>query len=93
LLAVWKRSGKTREILCREQGVGKESLRRWTKRLRGTDPKVPLVQITGVASVAAKAVPIHLRVLVSGEVQILGEFSEELLRRVLRVMREAVDVS
>ena len=34
-----------------------------------------------------------VRVLASGDVELRGEFSDELLRQVLRVMREVVHVS
>lgn len=93
VVSAWKQSGKTRELWCRENDVGKESLRRWTKRLRGMDIDVSMVQVMGSAAVATKYSPIRLLILASGEVELLGEFSEELLRRVLRVVREAVDVS
>jgi hypothetical protein len=57
------------------------------------DIDVSMVQVMGSAAVATKYSPIRLLILASGEVELLGEFSEELLRRVLRVVREAVDVS
>ncbi len=92
LVVAWKQSGKTRENWCREQGVGKESLRRWTKRLRGTEPSAALVEIQrGVASVGTHSA-LHLRIRVNGDVELLGEFSEEILRRVLRVVREVAHV-
>jgi hypothetical protein len=93
LISAWKQSGETREMWCHENGVGMESLRRWTKRLRRADSAVPFVQIEKSISVSAKSVPIQLRILASGDVELQGEFSEELLRRVLRVAREAADVS
>ena len=93
LVAAWKQSGKTRELWCREQGVGKESLRRWTKRLRGTDTSPSLVEIKGGVSVVEKYPALHLRIRVNGDVELIGEFSEEILRRVLYVAREAAHVS
>ena len=45
LVSAWKASGKTRRDWCKEQGLSTESLRRWTKRLRGTESKVSLVEI------------------------------------------------
>jgi hypothetical protein len=93
LVSAWKQSGKTRDHWCRENGVGKESLRRWTKRLRGTSADVSMVEIKGVVPVAAKSAPMHLRIFACGDVELLGEFSEDLFRQVLRVAREAVCVS
>ena len=92
LVAAWKQSGKTRDVWCREQGVGRESLRRWTKRLRRTEANTPLVQIGKDVSAAAQ-VPMQLRVLANGDVELVGAFSEEVLRRVLRLAREAAHVS
>ena len=93
LISTWKQSAKTAELWCREQGVGKESLRRWSKRLRETDKDVSFVEIERSAAVHAEATPTHLRVLANGDVELHGEFNAELLRRVLRVVKEAVDVS
>jgi hypothetical protein len=93
LVSVWKQSGKPPELWCRENGVGKESLRRWTKRLRGTDKDVAFVQIEKAVPVAVKSAPMRLRILARGEVELVGEFDDELLRRVLRAARESVDVS
>jgi hypothetical protein len=93
LVEEWRASGKTRDVWCREQGVGRESLRRWTKRLRATDVDPQLVELhrNSIGQRAPKAG--HLRILASGDVELFGEISDELLRRVLRVVREAVHVS
>ena len=93
LVAAWKQSGKTREQWCREQGVGKESLRRWTKRLRGRETSAAFVEIKGGVPVVDKCPALHLRIRVNGDVELIGEFSEEILRGVLRVAREAAHVS
>jgi hypothetical protein len=93
LVTEWKQSGKTRHQWCREQGVGKESLRRWTKRLRGTDESAAFVQIKEGVSVGEKCAALHLRIRVNGDVELIGEFSEKILRGVLRVAREAAHVS
>jgi hypothetical protein len=92
LVCAWKQSGKTAELWCREQGVGRESLRRWSKRVRGTDKDVSFVEVQRSRVVDLEAAAIRFRILASGEVEILGEFDDELLRRVLRVVREAVHV-
>ncbi len=89
LLWAWKRSGKTREVWCREQGIGRESLRRWTKRLRRAEMNAPLVEISNSVSAAAKSPAVRLRILVNGAVELIGEFSEDILRRVVRLAREA----
>jgi len=93
LVSAWKQSGKTAELWCRENGVGRESLRRWSKRLRGTDKNVSFVEIKRSTAVHPKVTTTLLRVLASGEVELLGEFNDELLRRVLCVVREAARVS
>ena len=92
LLTAWKQSGKTREVWCREQGVSRESLRRWTKRLNRSDTNAPLVEVGTGSSVVAQLPAMHLRIRPNGDVELLGEFNEELLRRVLRVAREASHV-
>jgi hypothetical protein len=63
------------------------------KRLRGTDTDASFVQIERAVPVAANSAPMHLRILASGDVELPGEFSEEVLRQVLRVAREAAHVS
>jgi hypothetical protein len=88
LVTAWKQNGKARELWCREQGVGKESLRRWTKRLRGTDTSAAFVQIKGGVSVVDTYQPLHLRIRANGDVGLIGAFSEEILRRVLHVARD-----
>jgi hypothetical protein len=93
LVSAWKQRGVPREMWCRENGVGKESHRRWTKRLLGTDNDMAFVQIEKAVPVAAKSAMMRLRILASGEVELIGKFDDELLRRVLRVAREGVDVS
>ena len=46
----WRSSGKTRDVWCREQGIGRESLRRWSKRLRATDNDRVLIELRRDAS-------------------------------------------
>ncbi len=92
LIAAWKQSGKTRVIWCREQGIGRESLRRWVKRLRKTELNAPLVQIDSRVSAATQSSPLRLRILANGDVELVGELSEEILRRVLRLTRETAHV-
>ena len=92
LVEGWRSSGKTRDEWCREQGVGRESLRRWTKRLRRTDTEPGLVELRRDAVGLQKSITAHVRIMASGDIELLGEFSDEVLRRVLRIAREAVDV-
>jgi len=92
MVSAWKDSGKTREIWCREQGVGYESLRRWTKRLRRAEIGAPLVEICNGVSAATTSPALRLRILTNGEVELVGEFSEDILRRVLRLARESAHV-
>jgi len=88
LLAAWRSSGKTRETWCREQGLSKESLRRWDKRLRGMQADGSLVRLSHESLPQPVDPPAWLRVLPNGQVEILGPLHEEVLRRVLRVIRE-----
>ena len=92
LLAAWRQSGKTREAWCREQGVSKESLRRWTKRLNRSETNPSLVELRTSASEVASLPALRLCIRPNGEVELLSEFDEEILRRVLRVAREASHV-
>jgi hypothetical protein len=88
LLAAWQCSGKTRETWCREQDLSKESLRRWGKRLRGVQSDGSLVRLSREAPAQPIDPPAWLRVLPDGQVEILGPLQDEVLRRVLRVVRE-----
>ena len=88
----WRASGKTRDIWCREQGIGRESLRRWTKRLRRTDAEPVLVELRRDAVSPQKPMTAHVRIMAKGDIDLIGEFSDEVLRRVLSIVREAVDV-
>ena len=92
LLTAWKQSGKTRELWCREHGVSKESLRRWTKRLNRSDANASLVEVGTVPSVAGALPALRLCIRSNGDVELVGEFDEDILRRVLRVAREASHV-
>ncbi len=92
LLTTWKQSGKTREVWCREQGVSTESLRRWTKRLNRTDTNASLVELRTAGSEVASLPALRLCIRPNGDVELLSEFDEEILRRVLRVAREASHV-
>jgi hypothetical protein len=92
LIAAWRSSGKTRKAWCEEQGIAYESLRRWVKRLRGSDHRVPLVEICKASHAVDAAGQARVRIGKDGDVELYGNVSEELLRRVLRVMRETADV-
>ncbi len=92
LLDAWRCSGKTREVWCREQGLSKESLRRWGKRLRGVQTDGSMVRLSHEVTPQPVDPPAWLRVLPDGQVEILGPLNEEVLRRVLRVVREQLHV-
>ena len=92
LVEAWRQSGKTRKVWCHEHGVSEESLRRWGKRLRRMEIDAPLVQIDSRIFAAAHSSPMRLRVATNGEVELAGEFSEDILRRVIRLAREAAHV-
>lgn len=93
LVAAWRASGQTRDAWCREQGVGFESLRRWIKRIGGTNSDAPVVELTRALRAPSAIGTVRLRITPRGEVELLGEFSEELLRGVLCVIRESTCVS
>jgi hypothetical protein len=92
LLSAWRASGKTRETWCHEQGLSKESLRRWGKRLRAGQPDGALVRLAREPQPRPVDPPAWLRVLPDGQVEILGPLHEEVLRRVLHVVREQAHV-
>ena len=60
LVSAWKQSGKPAELWYREQGVGRESLRRWSKRIWGTDKDASCVEIEAAVPVAVKSTPMQL---------------------------------
>jgi len=92
LVNAWKNSGKTRELWCRELGVGRESLRRWTKRLRHSVADAPMVEVSRRPLVAATSASIRVRITREGEVELLGVFTQEVLAILLRAMRESCSV-
>ncbi len=92
LLDAWRASGKTREAWCRDQGLSKESLRRWGKRLRAVQSDGSLVRLSRESQPRPVDPPAWLRVLPDGQVEILGRLHEEVLRRVLHVVREQAHV-
>jgi hypothetical protein len=93
LVAAWKASDKTRRDWCKEQGLSTESLRRWTKRLRGTESKVSLVEIDHEGNHGAAIGQTFIRITRDGDVELSGSIEEGILRSVLRVMRETARVS
>ena len=48
----------------------------------------PLVQIDKRVCVAAQSPLVRLRIVANGDVELVGEFSEKVLRRVIRLARE-----
>ena len=93
LVSAWKASGKTRRDWCAQQGLSTESLRRWTKRLRGTESKVSLVEIDHRGNHGAAIGQTFIRITRDGDVELSGNLNEGILRSVLRVMRETARVS
>jgi hypothetical protein len=92
LITAWRASGKTRKTWCQEQGLAYESLRRWAKRLRSSADKLPFVEICKASQALSPSEPAHIRVGEDGVIELYGNVSEELLRKVLRVTRETADV-
>jgi hypothetical protein len=92
LITAWRASGKTRKTWCQEQGLAYESLRRWTKRLRNSSDKLHFVEIGKGPEIRSPSDPTRIRVGEDGVIELYGNVSEELLRKVLRVMRETADV-
>ncbi len=93
LVSAWKVSGKTRRVWCREQGLSVESLRRWTKRFHGSKSTVSLVEISHQNESSSATVSACIRITRDGDIELSGHFGEELLRTVLRVVREPAHVS
>jgi hypothetical protein len=92
LVNAWKNSGKTRETWCHEQGLSRESLRRWTKRVRHSLADAPLVEVPRRPSVARSGPSMQVRITREGEVELVGDFTEELLAILLRAMRQSCGV-
>lgn len=92
LITAWRSSGKTRKAWCQEQGIPYESLRRWVKRLRGSADGLSFVGIRDTSQALDAAEQARVRVSRDGDIELYGNIGEELLRRVLRVMRETADV-
>jgi hypothetical protein len=92
LIAAWRSSGRTRKAWCQEQGIAYESLRRWVKRLRGSADRLPFVEISKASQALDTTEQARLRVGKDGDIELYGNVSGELLRRVLRVMRETAYV-
>lgn len=93
LVSAWKASGKTRRVWCQEQGLSVESLRRWTKRSHGTNSTVSLVEISHQTESTSATAPACIRITRDGDIELAGHIGEELLRTVLRVVREYARVS
>jgi hypothetical protein len=93
LVSAWKASGKTRRDWCTQQGLSTESLRRWTKRLRGIESKVSLVEIDHRGNHDAAMGGTCIRITRDGDIELSGNLNEGILRSVLRVMRETARVS
>jgi len=92
LLAAWRASGKTQAVWCQQQGLSKESLRRWIKRLRAQGAEHALVHLRREPVADSVEASSWIRVRRNGEVDLLGPFREEVLRGVLRVVSEQADV-
>jgi hypothetical protein len=94
LVSAWKASEKTRRLWCKEQGLSCESLRRWTKRLRSnTEENVSFVEIAHRPPLVGMESTTRVQVNPDGQVELSGAITEELLRCVLRLVREAAHVS
>lgn len=92
LISAWRSSGKTRKAWCQEQGIAYESLRRWVKRVRGSTERLPFVEISKTTQALSASEQARVRISRDGEIELYGNISEEILRRVLRAMRETADV-
>jgi hypothetical protein len=94
LVDEWKASGQSRRQWCAEHGLSTESLRQWTKRLRGTSANVSLVEISRQPQNPSftERWPLQVRISPRGEVELRGEFTEGLLCQVLRVAKEPTHV-
>jgi len=88
LVAAWRASGKSSFVWCKEQGISRESLRRWKKRLGRSTAEPSLIQIPRVPVSRG----IRVRITREGEVEFSGAVTEEFIRLLLGVMREPVRV-
>jgi hypothetical protein len=92
LVEAWRASGMTRHAWCDEHDIAYESLRRWSKRLRSAPVDAQFVEIDLQSQKLDSSRGAWAKVHRDGEVELYGEPSEELLRTVLTVIREAADV-
>jgi len=88
LVAAWRASGKSSFVWCKEQGISRESLRRWKKRLGRSTAEPSLVQIPRMAATPE----VRVRITREGEVEFTGAVSAEFIRMLLDVVREPVRV-
>jgi len=92
LISAWRASGKSCRAWSKEQGLSFESLRRWAKRLGGSEDISSVVELRREVPTSKSVDDAYLKVKQDGEVELWGVVSEELLRLVLRVVRETPHV-
>jgi hypothetical protein len=88
LVEGWRASGKSSSAWCDEQGIGRESLRRWKKRLGARPKEAALVQVP----LSAMARGVRLRITREGEVEFVGVLTAELIGLVVEALRERARV-
>jgi hypothetical protein len=92
LVAAWKSSGKTKESWARENGVSFESLRRWSKRLRHTAESPAVVELSRKPILRTTEATTRVTITRDGELELSGAISEEILRTLIRLLREPAGV-
>jgi hypothetical protein len=84
LVAAWRANGKSSFAWCEEQGISRESLRRWKKRLGRSTAEPSLVQIPRMPFSPG----VRVKLTREGELEFSGAITEEFIRLLLGVMRE-----
>jgi hypothetical protein len=92
LVAAWRASGRTNEAWAHENGVSFESLRRWNKRLRQSPGNSVLVELARKTIPAIPEATMRVTVTREGGLELSGAFSEDILRTLIRLLREPIDV-
>ena len=92
LVVAWERSGMSRRSWCAEQGVSAESLRRWAKRLWRSTEDAALVELAKERAPSTSEATIRVKITRSGELELSGPNSEEIIRCLIRAMRDSSDV-
>jgi hypothetical protein len=84
LVSAWRASGKSSPVWCAEQGISRESLRRWKKRIGQSTCQSGMVELPR----AALAIGLRVKLTRHGELEFSGGLTVELIRVLVGALRE-----